>query len=134
MCAKFGERSFNLNLTTHTGIGWFRCPRYPQFYTTKWAMDLYFEVHVNQKFKCPKCLCDINTEPTLCQHVRGHHGPGWLSPCGIKHSWPAKMFWHHHKCDKCKDIKEKRDSRATKLSNKITKEKQKNINRTMLSA
>ena len=63
-----------------------------------------------------------NTQANLWQHIRGTHGRGWVSPCGVKYSWPPKMFRHHKKCQKCKLMKQKKETGAEKLAKQIGKE------------
>ena len=56
---------FKKNLTVHnrmhTGTGLYRCPKWPQFYTTKWTMDYHFNTHLNLVFKCDQCSLTTNT-------------------------------------------------------------------------
>ena len=92
------KKKKSVHYRTHTGQGLYRCPRCPQFYTTKQAMDYHFKVHMDPKFDCNQCSLSTNTQAYLQQHIRGAHRSGWVSPCGIRYSWLPKMFHHHKKC------------------------------------
>ena len=39
------------------------------------------------------------------QHVKGYHGSGFKSLCGIKYKWPKQHRAHQVDCDDCKRIK-----------------------------
>ena len=43
----------------------------------------------------------------LKQHMRGLHGPGWLSRCGKHFKWPASKYSNERECTPCKTIKRK---------------------------
>ena len=77
---------------------------------------------MDQKFDCNQCSLSTNIQANLQQHIRGAHGRGWVSPCGIKYSWLPKMFRHQKKCQKCKLIKQKKETGAKKLAKQIAKE------------
>ena len=130
ICKGCGKKfQFKKNLTvhkrTHTGRGLYRCPTCPLTYTTKRAMDYHFKVHMGTIFRCINCSFDTNTEANLRQHVRGAHGPGWVSPCGKRFSWPPKMFRHRKKCSGCQGIKKRKDTAAIKLARVISKQERK---------
>ena len=130
MYAKFVAKYFNLkNLTVHdrvhTRVGLYRCLQCPQFYTMKHATDYHFKVHMDQKFDCNKCSLTTNTQANLCQHIRGAHSSGWVSPCGMRYSWPPKMFRHCKKCAQCKLIKQKNEIGTKKLAKWIGKKNSK---------
>ena len=129
VCGK--KFQFKKNLTihncTHTRRGLYRCPRCPQLYTTKRAMDYHFKVHTGQRFDCNVCPFYTNTQANLWQHVRGIHGSGWVSPCGTSFSWPPKMFCHRKKCSQCQAIKTKKQTAATKLASRVYKQPRKKL-------
>ena len=74
-----------------------------------------------------KFLLSTNTHTNLQQHIRGAHGSGCVSPCGIRYSWPPKMFRHHKKCVQCQNIMKKKETGAEKLAKLIGKENAKKI-------
>ena len=134
ICGKKFQLKKNLTVhdRTHAGVRLYQCPRCPQFYTTKRAMDYHFKVHMDQKFDCNQCSLSTNNQDNLHQHIIGAHGSWWLSPCGIRYSWAPKMFRHHKKCAQCQIIKKKKETVTEKLAKWIGKEMLKNQNSTML--
>ena len=110
---------FKKNLTvhkrTHTGVGLCRCLKCPQFCTTKCTMDYHFNMHQNKKFTCTECSFSTDTNSNLWQHHHGHHGEGWLAPCGMKFQWPPKLFHHKKQCDIC--LKLKKEKKKKKQNN-----------------
>ena len=115
---------FPMNLTvherTHSHQGLFQCTNCPNMYTTQATINTHRVTHKGQKITCPKCpYFSTDTQPNLRQHHRGKHGKGWHSPAddltchlkclGIK------------KCQLCKNIKEREQSKAEKFVVKLSK-------------
>ena len=70
------------------------------------------------KIKCLYAVCrkKFNTKPNLNQHTHGHHGTGWLTPCGKSVDWPCKLSHHKHKYSTCKSIILQQKQKAKRLA------------------
>ena len=90
-------------LTSHEGIhvktGLSRCTNCPKIFMENRNMLAHQRTH-HEVFSCNMCQCTFHSKPTLDQHVRGCHGPGWPTPCGQSVDWPRKLSSHKHSCKK----------------------------------
>ena len=94
----------------HTGEGLIVCERKgcKKSYASKRAMKLHLKSHKAQDVQCtfkyPEgtvCAQDCVDQAHLKQHIRGMHGEGWTTRCGIQYQWPGSMYNHQKDCDDC---------------------------------
>ena len=73
-------------------------------FTDKFSMKSHMKTHTTS-LQCDLCPKDtekrFNCEPSLSQHKRGQHGPGWTSYCGINYKWKSRYSRHIKKCTDC---------------------------------
>ena len=102
---------------THTGKDMFVCSfeDCEKSYASKRACTAHEKSHTSEEVYCEELLDDKKTvcnqtcvsKNHLKQHIRGMHGPGWVSPCGKRYSWPSTMYNHKAECKKCKKLAKK---------------------------
>ena len=52
--------------------------------------------------------CTATSGNNFRQHVKGYHGSGFKSLCGIIYKWPKQCREHQVDCDDCKSIRKER--------------------------
>ena len=101
---------------THTGKDMFVCSIEDcgKSYASKHACKVHEKSHTTEEVYCEELL---DNKKTVCaqicvsknhlKHIRGMHGPGWISPCGKSYFWLSTMYNYKAECKKCKKLAKK---------------------------
>ena len=86
-------------------------------------MKQHAQRHTAQPIKCLKCPLTFKTKAEFNQHYKGHHGDGYVLPCGIQKQWPREVARHKKQCADCKNIMLKQRKKEMVIAAKILKAK-----------
>ena len=96
----------------HTNKGkvqctWKGCKR---MFTCNKNMFQHLEAHSDKTYECTNCDPKriYQMYSNFRQHVKGYHGSGFKSLCGITYKWPKQRREHQVDCDDCKSIRKER--------------------------
>ena len=110
-----GERDEHLRKHTRKNLWICELDNCNKGYASKRAMKAHVKSHYDEEVVCQHVLKNGKECGQICidtvnlkQHERGMHGEGWVTPCGIRYSWPGPMYKHRRECDDCQDILEKK--------------------------
>ena len=114
-------QGLELHKMTHTKVGLIPCTNCPLRFTENRNMLAHATTHQGNEFTCDVCSKKFNIKPNLDQHIRGHHGDGWPTPCGETVDWLRNLSAHKRGCPKCIQIKVKEERKAAKLAKNLAK-------------
>ena len=96
----------------HTNKGKVQCTwkGCTKMFTCNKNMFQHLEAHSDKTYECTDCDPKriYQTYSNFRQHVKGYHGSGFKSLCGITYKWPKQRRVHQVDCDDCKRIKKER--------------------------
>ena len=100
ICAKRLQFPYQLemHMKTHTKENMWMCTSQDcgKQFASKSSRDSHSRSHgvSLQCGNCPETAKRFSSQIALSQHIRGKHGPGWKSPCGLHFQWKSKYSRH----------------------------------------
>ena len=83
-------------------------------YPAKHSCNYHEKSHTAKDWHCVAtnndgklCGQECVSKNHLKQHIRGFHGPGWLSRCGKHFNWLSSKYSHEWEYTKCQRVKRK---------------------------
>ena len=118
-CPECGKRfqfpsELNAHSATHDDSLKLPCtyPKCKERCRDKFSLKQHLTTHFkDKKYRCDDCQKDFTDRGSYKQHMKGKHGDGYKSLCGVTYAWPDGKNSHEQNCELCIDMKIVADNR-----------------------
>ena len=103
-------------------------PKCDRKFVAKRSMLHHLRTHTAKKIECQVCDFKTTTNANMIQHMRGYHGEGWNSKCGLKFSSPTGLAAHNKTdCKACEQVIIKERKKTVNVAKQVLKDRKKKI-------